>query len=234
MQKRTSITFDELENIGLRIALILFIVIELISATIPAAEFFLSNSLVPLILILLIIFRIILKRITEVQQSLGTQSQKSLYDAVKYLIDNNKKIKSLSIIGTNTRQVYHIVENLQIKADTVKILVYSEMPTLTDIIELWKGQQIRKYYNKLSVKSYDHLPSYFLVIVNDRDACYGFYNPDFMLNPTQTSNLKEIVGPYIVSHKLPNGKAICADLVTLFERLFNNSKTKILYDSDSQ
>jgi hypothetical protein len=86
-----------------------------------------------------------------------------------------------------------------------------------------------KICNELTIRAYDMSPTFYGMIMDRSDGCFGFFYPKYTVNPT--SNLtKRSTGPYVLDRHDPMELKIIQDLSIWFDQAFE-SNSKLIYTS---
>lgn len=228
-KKKWILNIDEIENFALYIGLGIVIFLDFISQFIPILSSYFVQSSAPFYLSTLLVFRILYKKISEIRTSTGLASSlgKDFNARISELIKAYPRMNTLDFLATNTRKFYHAIEDLEFYADTIRILIYEDTPEVENIVEQWKKLCDKGICKNFELRTYSTQPTFYGMIMNGKNGCFGFFNPNYMSNPKKNLGIMKISGPYLLQHKNPVEKAVLSDIEDWFNNVFEHHSKKI-------
>jgi hypothetical protein len=178
------------------------------------------------------LFRVLIKKIDDLRGSLvpDTDLSSSFNHQVGELIQKKPALDTLDILATDTKNFYHALVDLHFHADQIRILLYSRTSGIDDIIKEWMDLKSNcKICNELTIRTYDTSPTFYGMIMNKSDGCFGFFYPNYVANPA-LSLKKRSTGPYILDHHSPMGMKILQDMSVWFDQAFE-ANSKLIYST---
>jgi hypothetical protein len=221
-QEIKSVTLDQIEDIALYIGLSIVLILEFMSSFVTPLNNLLSEKTILLYALTIITFRILLKNIVKILSLLTSQTatNKEFNEEIRKLIKNRPRIKTLDFLATNTRKFYHAIEDLDFHVDHIRILIYERTPNIDNIIERWKTLEKKGVCKSFQIKTYNTTPTFYGMVIDKKDGCFGFFDPGYMTNPKEHLGVMLITGPYILSTNSPMGREILTDIQNWFDELF--------------
>jgi hypothetical protein len=227
-----SIDLDQLGYWALYFVLFLAFVFQIASSIFPGAfsQPALAMWETPLTLIFFSsLFGILIKKIDDLRNAFvhDVDLGSSLNHQIGELIKKKPALDTLDILATDTMNFYHALGDLHFHAKQIRILLYSKTPGMDDIVDQWKDLKIdSKICNELIIRAYDMPPTFYGMILDRSDGCFGFFSPKYLSDLNQ--NLKKrSTGPYVLDHHSPLEMKILQDISTWFDQVFESHSNLI-------
>jgi hypothetical protein len=232
-----SIDLDQLEDVGLYFVLVIIFVLQIVDSIdtdniiLPQLDLSTWSTLLTFIFFFSL-FRVLIKKIDDLRGAFihDIDLNASLNHQVGELIKKKPALDTLDILAADTTNFYHALVDLHFHANQIRILLYSKTSGVEDIIAQWVNlKNDGGICNELIIRAYDISPTFYGMIMDRSDGCFGFFHPKYVVNPALNFKGRS-TGPYVLDHHSPMGMKIVQDISDWFDQAFE-SHSKLVYSS---
>lgn len=223
-------TLEELEDLAIYIGLGLLVSLEFLSNVLPAVQTVVGPSSVPTYALGLLALRLLVKKLIRLERRFAPPDAElgDFNQNVRHLFRDHPRPHRIDILATNTRKFYHAIEDLAFYADEIRILLYENTPGLDTIAARWKLWHEQGRCGRLLMRTYPYTPTFYGMCIDRQDGAFGFFDPDYMADPTAPAGPMQVSGPHLVSRDSPVTRDILDDVQRWFDVTFQYHSHELL------